>query len=136
MSDNNDGAASKLAFLLIGGGIGAILALLFAPKSGRELRGDIADVTRKGIDYSREQGRMIGDLAGDYYERAAEKPVSWWMLDAKECRTSLSTVKTLLPRSAMPLPQPLKRVNRPIKRQSAKVARQARTGPKAKHRFP
>jgi len=74
MGDNNDsGAASKLAFLLIGGGIGAILALLFAPKSGRELRGDIADATRKGIDYGREQGRMIGDAAGDYYERGRGK---------------------------------------------------------------
>jgi len=73
MGDNNDGGASKLAYLLIGGGIGAILALLFAPKSGRELRGDIADATRKGIDYSREQGRMIGDLAGDYYERGRGK---------------------------------------------------------------
>src|SRR5438128_8614145 len=62
-------AAEKLTFLLIGGGIGAILALLFAPKSGRELRGDIADATRKSLDYTREQGRMIGDMAGDYYER-------------------------------------------------------------------
>jgi gas vesicle protein len=72
MSDNDSGA-SKLAYLLIGGGIGAILALLFAPKSGRELRGDIADVTRKGIDYGREQGRMIGEVAGDYYERGRGK---------------------------------------------------------------
>ena len=73
MGNDNDSGASKLAYLLIGGGIGAILALLFAPKSGRELRGDIADVTRKGIDYGREQGRMIGDMAGDYYERGRGK---------------------------------------------------------------
>ena len=45
-------AATKLTYLLVGGGIGAILALLFAPKSGEELRGDIADVTRKGIEKS------------------------------------------------------------------------------------
>jgi gas vesicle protein len=68
-NNDNDSGASKLAFLLIGGGIGAILALLFAPKSGKELRGDIADATRKGIDYTREQGKLVGDLAGDYYER-------------------------------------------------------------------
>ncbi|MBA2495432.1 MAG: YtxH domain-containing protein, partial [Acidobacteria bacterium] len=43
-------AITKLTYLLIGGGIGATLALLFAPKSGQELRGDIADVTRKGIE--------------------------------------------------------------------------------------
>lgn len=56
---------TRLTYLLIGGGIGAILALLFAPKSGTELRGDIADVTRKGIDRSREAASYIGGKAGD-----------------------------------------------------------------------
>jgi gas vesicle protein len=50
--------------------------LLFAPKSGHELRGDIADATRKGIDRSREAAQQLGDRAGEYYEatrgRAAE----------------------------------------------------------------
>jgi gas vesicle protein len=49
---------------------------LFAPKSGQELRGDIADVTRKGIDRSRETATQLGARAGEYYEatksRAAE----------------------------------------------------------------
>ena len=57
MEDNDRRGGSdvqtRLTYLLIGGGIGAILALLFAPKAGSELRGDIADVTRKGIDQSR-----------------------------------------------------------------------------------
>jgi gas vesicle protein len=71
-----DNVSSKLTYLLIGGGIGAVLALLFAPKSGQELRGDIADATRKGIDRSREAAQQLGDRAGEYYEatrgRAAE----------------------------------------------------------------
>ena len=51
MSENeSSSSAEKLTFLLIGAGIGATLALLFAPKSGRELRGDIADYTRRGVD--------------------------------------------------------------------------------------
>ena len=74
--DSGDNVSSKLTYLLIGGGIGAILALLFAPKSGHELRGDIADATRKGIDRSREAAQQLGDRAGEYYEatrgRAAE----------------------------------------------------------------
>ena len=74
--DTGDNVSSKLTYLLIGGGIGAILALLFAPKSGHELRGDIADATRKGIDRSREAAQQLGDRAGEYYEatrgRAAE----------------------------------------------------------------
>src|SRR5213079_2865146 len=47
-------ALTKLTFLLIGGGIGAALALLFAPKSGEELRQDIADATRKSVDSARD----------------------------------------------------------------------------------
>ncbi len=66
-------ATTKLTYLLIGGGIGAILALLFAPKSGEELRGDIADVTRKGIEKGKETAALVGEKAGDYYEVTREK---------------------------------------------------------------
>ncbi len=73
---NDDNISTRLTYLLIGGGIGAVLALLFAPKSGQELRSDIADATRKGIDRSREAAQQLGDRAGEYYEstrdRAAE----------------------------------------------------------------
>ena len=66
-------AATKLTYLIVGGGIGAILALLFAPKSGEELRGDIADVTRKGIEKSKEAASQIQEKAGDYYEISRDK---------------------------------------------------------------
>jgi gas vesicle protein len=66
--DSGEGISTRLTYLLIGGGIGAILALLFAPKSGHELRGDIADATKKGIDRSREAAQQLGDRAGEYYE--------------------------------------------------------------------
>jgi gas vesicle protein len=67
------GATTKLTYLLIGGGIGAILALLFAPKSGEELRGDIADVTRKGIEKSKEAASVAKERAGEYYEVTRDK---------------------------------------------------------------
>ncbi|MCU1291031.1 MAG: hypothetical protein JWN60_3260 [Acidobacteria bacterium] len=66
-------ATTKLTYLLVGGGIGAVLALLFAPKSGTELRGDIADVTRKGIEKSKETAALVGERAGDYYEVTRER---------------------------------------------------------------
>ena len=66
-------AATKLTYLIVGGGIGAILALLFAPKSGQELREDIADVTRKGIEKSKEAATQLQEKAGDYYEVSREK---------------------------------------------------------------
>jgi len=77
MVNNNDrdgsNAATKLTYLIIGGGIGAVLALLFAPKSGVELREDIADATRKGIEKSKEAAAQLQDRAGEYYEATREK---------------------------------------------------------------
>jgi gas vesicle protein len=69
--DTNVG--TKLTYLLIGGGIGAVIALLFAPKSGHELRGDIADVTRKGLEKGRETASQLQERAGEYYEVGREK---------------------------------------------------------------
>ena len=66
-------ASTKLTYLLVGGGIGAILALLFAPKSGEELREDIADATRKGIEKSKVAASQIQEKAGEYYEVSREK---------------------------------------------------------------
>ena len=71
--DSGDSISTRLTYLLIGGGIGAVIALLFAPKSGHELRGDIADATRKGIDRSREAAQQFGDRAGEYYEQTRER---------------------------------------------------------------
>ena len=65
-------ATTKLTYLLIGGGIGAILALLFAPKSGEELRGDIADATRKGIEKGRETAAQLQEKAGELKNKAGE----------------------------------------------------------------
>jgi gas vesicle protein len=73
MGNDNDNISTRLTYLLIGGGIGAIIALLFAPKSGQELRGDLADATRKGIDKSRETAQQIGERAGEYYESTRER---------------------------------------------------------------
>jgi gas vesicle protein len=64
---------TKLTYLLIGGGIGAVIALLFAPKSGVELRGDIADATRKGIEKGRETASQLQEKAGEYYEVSRER---------------------------------------------------------------
>lgn len=73
--NSGESVSTRLTYLLIGGGIGAVLALLFAPKSGQELRGDIADATRKGIDRSREAAQQLGERAGEYYENTRDRAV-------------------------------------------------------------
>ena len=66
-------ATTKLTYLLVGGGIGAILALLFAPKSGVDLRGDISDLTRKGYDGTLELAENLKSQSADVLQTLKEK---------------------------------------------------------------
>jgi gas vesicle protein len=69
MSDESNGG-SKLAFLLAGMGIGAILALLFAPKSGEETRELISRKAGEGRDYVKAKGLELRQDAEDLVEKA------------------------------------------------------------------
>lgn len=62
-----------LTYLLIGTGIGAAVALLFAPKSGTELRSEIADVTRKGYDATLEKAQDLRVQSADVIKTVREK---------------------------------------------------------------
>lgn len=70
MSDNN--GASKVAFFLAGMGIGAILALLFAPKSGKETRDYLAQKAEEGKEYVTVRGRELRKQAEDAVEKAKD----------------------------------------------------------------
>ena len=50
MSEEGSGA-TNLGFFLAGLGMGAVLALLFAPRSGKETRDYIAEKAEEGRDY-------------------------------------------------------------------------------------
>ena len=70
MSDNMDHETSGLSKglligLLTGSAVGAALALLFAPKSGRELRSDISATTTEYVD-------KVGDVLSSANERAQQ----------------------------------------------------------------
>ena len=69
----SNGFGQKMMYLLIGGGIGAAVALLFAPKSGVELRGDIADAAVKSYDESIEAADRLRTSTSEYYRSAREK---------------------------------------------------------------
>ena len=85
--------STKLTFLLIGGGIGAIIALLFAPKAGHELRGDIADATRKGIDKTKETAGQLQEKAGEYYEVSREKASEFYSTAQEKASELAETAK-------------------------------------------
>lgn len=65
-------SSNKITYFLAGASIGALVALLFAPKSGRELRSDISDATRRGIDYTTESAKSLGEKASHLYTSGRE----------------------------------------------------------------
>ncbi len=58
--EENNGSAVLLSFL-VGGIVGAGLALLFAPYSGRKMRGKIADVAEDVKDYAVDYTKKLKD---------------------------------------------------------------------------
>lgn len=70
------GSSSKLLYFLIGGGIGAVTALMFAPKAGAALRQDISEFTRTGYDETLDLAQNVkahtADIASNVKEHSAE----------------------------------------------------------------
>ena len=83
MSENSSGGSDKFLFFLAGAGIGAVLALLFAPKSGRETRELIARTATDSRDFLankvnegrqlvEEKGRKLGDDFNSFLDKSKE----------------------------------------------------------------
>jgi gas vesicle protein len=64
MADQSSGG-DKFLYFLAGAGIGAVLALLFAPKSGRETREAIARTAAEGREYISNKVGESRQYAGD-----------------------------------------------------------------------
>lgn len=71
MSDNN-GGASDVAFFLAGMGVGAILALLFAPTSGKETRDFIAQKSEEGKDFVASKSKELRQQAEELVEQSKD----------------------------------------------------------------
>jgi len=76
MSTASGGMQTKLLYLLIGGGIGAVAGLLLAPKPGSELRNDISEITRTGYDETLDLAQNVkahtADLAQNVKAHTAD----------------------------------------------------------------
>lgn len=70
MSEDNSGAG--VGFFLAGLGIGAVLALLFAPRSGKETRDLIAQKAEEGRDYVKTKSEEIRKQAEDAVEKGKD----------------------------------------------------------------
>ena len=71
MSDN-DRIGSNVGWFLAGLGIGAIVGVLFAPKSGRELRENIAQSAHEGTEYLSDRAAKAKEQLGKWVERGRE----------------------------------------------------------------
>lgn len=67
-----ESAGQKLMFFLIGGGIGAAIALLLAPKRGSELRGDIAKVATRQYEATLATANEVKRRTAEYFEAAKQ----------------------------------------------------------------
>ena len=96
------GISTKLTYLIIGGGIGAVIALLFAPKSGQELREDIAVATRKGLEKGKEAAAQLQDKACDYYDASREKASELYQSASQRADELAGRAKAAAARTANP----------------------------------
>jgi gas vesicle protein len=72
MADNSGDLGSFLAGFVIGGLIGAGVALLMAPQSGEETRALIADKSIELRDRAAETAGEVQSQAGDFASQTAE----------------------------------------------------------------
>ena len=67
-----DNVGSKVSFFLVGLGIGALVGILFAPKSGEETREYLSSKAEEGNDYAQKKARELRERAEDLIERSKE----------------------------------------------------------------
>jgi gas vesicle protein len=68
MSRDNNG----FGWFLAGLGLGALVGVLYAPKSGRETRQSLMDAAEEGRDFVVTKGRQAREQVGQYSDRGKE----------------------------------------------------------------
>ena len=70
MSDENGGGG--ILWFLAGLGIGAALGVLYAPKSGKETRDDIARYAQDGTDQVKQRAKQYREQANQWVEKGKD----------------------------------------------------------------
>ena len=70
MSERENG--NGLMWFLAGLGFGALLGVLYAPRSGRETREAIRNTASEGTDYIKNRSREARDAMGQWVERGKD----------------------------------------------------------------
>ncbi len=67
-----DNVGSKVSYFLVGLGVGALMGVLFAPKSGEDTRDYLAKRADEGRDFAQRKARELRDRADDLIEKSKE----------------------------------------------------------------
>jgi len=67
-----ENTGSKVSYFLVGLGIGALIGILFAPKSGEETREYLAHKAEEGKEYARNKARELRERAEDLVDRGKQ----------------------------------------------------------------
>jgi gas vesicle protein len=70
MSDREN--SNNFMWFLAGLGFGALLGVLYAPRSGRETRTALRNTAQEGRDYIKNRGREAKEAVGQWVERGKE----------------------------------------------------------------
>jgi gas vesicle protein len=71
MAENSK--VQSIVWLLAGLGVGALVGILYAPKSGRETREDIAHGAREGTEYLRTRTKRAVEQVGTLVDKGKEQ---------------------------------------------------------------
>jgi gas vesicle protein len=71
-ADMADNVGSKVSYFLVGLGVGALMGVLFAPKSGEDTREYLSKRADDGRDFAQKKARELRDRADDLLERSKE----------------------------------------------------------------
>jgi gas vesicle protein len=67
-----DNVGSKITYFLVGLGVGSLIGILFAPKSGEETRDFLTKKADEGRDYAQRKAKELRDRADDLIERGKD----------------------------------------------------------------
>lgn len=62
----------KISYFIVGLGIGTLVGILFAPKSGEETRDFLSQKADAGREYAQKKARELRERAEDLIERSKE----------------------------------------------------------------
>ncbi|HKF53623.1 MAG TPA: YtxH domain-containing protein [Candidatus Acidoferrales bacterium] len=67
-----ENVGAKISYFIVGLGIGTLVGILFAPKSGEETREFLTQKADEGREYAQKKARELRERAEDLIERSKE----------------------------------------------------------------